>query len=327
MKILLNFAWIVLALESIGLVCAAIFLLLNIGREPQERVTTLVFGVIAVLALLAVAAMLIYANKNQSTVAALAGLTVVLLPALVWAVQRASVKFDALDRAHGKAQSIQFEDAHLTAMSAAIERADPATLKKLLAVKPPAWKARNRAGQTLFGQALAHVMSDYSGVSGLEAVRLLAAAGARASVHDLGPDRLLMPSVLGANTPGAEQLLALVLEAGGDPNATDEQQEPLIHLLECTLPKLKVLVSHGADLRALSRRQDRRDWTALMTAVSMSDWDKSFYLLDQGVPPNHRNSTGETAATILRGVAQLKLDSGGKPDPQQPELMKRLGVR
>ena len=32
-----------------------------------------------------------------------------------------------------------------------------------------------------------------------------------------------MPSVLGANTPGAEQLLALVLDAGGDPSATDEQ--------------------------------------------------------------------------------------------------------
>ncbi|MEO5924267.1 MAG: hypothetical protein ABIR70_10610 [Bryobacteraceae bacterium] len=326
MKPMLLIAWSLFALEVLLILWAAAFAAREMGSDAQEKVTTLVFGVIALLVLAAIGATLTYAQRTQSSVATYAGLAAVLLPAMVWVALRGSATFDKFDRAHSKAVGLRFADPDLTAMSAAIDSADAASLRQLLAGKTPDWTARNGVDQTLLGQAIAHVLEDYSGTAGLAAVRILMEAGARPSTGDLGPRRLLMPAIVGGNTPGSDELLDVILEAGGDPNATDEQQEPLIHLLECTLPKLKILVRHKADLHARSHREDRRDWSVLMTAATMRDWDKLDYLLEQGVPPDYKTSSGESVATVLVEVARLERMTAGKLDPRQEAFMTRFPV-
>ena len=326
MKMPQAIAWSLLAIATMMLGLFSIFALREMGHDPQERVTTRIFGLLALLVLAAITASLWYAQRHQSRVATWSGLTLLALPMLLWGVQRGGAFLDRVDRAHSRKLSLQFQDSDLTAMAEAIDRGDTATLRQQFAKRAPVWTARSRGDGSLLGLAIAHVMEDYASTSGLESVRLLIAAGARATAEELGPRRLLMPAVLGANTPGALELLDLVLQAGGDANAADEQGEPLVHLLAFDLPRLKMLQRHGADLRRLSHREDHRDWTVAMTAANLRDWDRVAYVLDAGVPAEHRAPDGETLASVLRRVAKREADSGSRADHRLAELLKRVGA-
>lgn len=317
-------AWAALVLQAGILLVWAIYATRGLGRDSGERVWTMVYCAVPAIMLSVAGLLLTFGQKHQSGLAQGIGCVLALLPLAALIVVVGARKFDALDRAHSRTQAGRFDDPALTELARAIDRKDSAALRQSIAAQPPDWTARDRFGRTLLGHAVKRVIDDYSGTSGVAAVRVLVQGGARVGTNDLDSTTSFMCEVLSANCPGAAALLDVVLEAGGDPNATDRFDEPLIHLAECTRSQLEVLTRRGANLRALSRRDDRQGWSALMTAAHLQQWDKALYLLDQGVPANHRAADGTTLSSILERVDTAARATGSELDAGYHQLRNRL---
>ena len=257
MKWLLPTAWGLLAIESVAYVIFLVGLLRNIGNDRVERSTMFILCTAIAGFLALVGALLTYARSSQSAVAVWAGFGIALLPLLVGGGLWGGDLIDRLRLTRAKSETMQFSDSALSELSQALHDKDTSALRRCLQSKQINWTTPDAA--KLFTYAVYVAIEDYSDTA-VERVRLLVEAGARTSANEL--QRVpLMTNVLAGNTSTSVDLLDLVLRAGGNPNATDASQEPLIHLMECTLPKLKVLAQHGATLTALSRqgRQERLD--------------------------------------------------------------------
>lgn len=327
MTTLTNIAWILLSVESCFLVAWVLFAVRTVGRDPQERVVTTIFTGLAIALVCLAGGLLSYGQARQKNTLIWLGIVLTSLPAigLIAAMGReGTLRLRARQRTNHENASNGFQDSRMTAMVAAIDRHDETEFKALLAPTPPDWTARNGHGRTLLGHAIHRATTDYLPRDNVRSIELLVEAGARVGSNDLNSRMTVMEEVLSANTPCALALLEWVLKAGGNPNATDANNEPLVHLMECTCPKLQVLARHGANLQVLSQRKDRPGWTTLMTAVAMSDWDKALFLMEHGVSPDYRAPDGNTVESLLKEVAKLSTASGSIPKPGFQRVSDRL---
>lgn len=327
MAVLTNIAWILVGLEACLVVAWILFALKTVGRDPQERVVTLLFTGLGIGLVCLAGGLLFYGQSRRNNSLLWLGFLVAAFPTagLLAVIGREGfIRLRARRRSYREQASGRFQDPVMTAMVAAINRCDETVLKALLTESRPDWTARNHDGRTLLGHAIHRAITDYSSPDTGRMIECLVAAGARLGSNDLNSSRPLMTEVLAANTPGAVALLEGVLRAGGDPNGTDAHQEPLVHLMECTSAKLRVLARYGADLHVPSQRADRPGWTALMTAVAMSDWEKAHFLLDQGVSIEHRGKDGNTVRSLFEQARTRFKTSGEVPKPGFQEFRERL---
>lgn len=299
MRFVASTAWTLLALESVLVIVWTLFAVKNVGLETQERVMTVLFIGVAVTVIGLAGGLLLYGQAKQANIAIGLGFAVAALPTALLGGRWGFNKFNAFDRAQSRAQAGRFDDSALTEMARAMDRKEWDTLRQLFATNQPDWTARDRHGQTLLGHAIQHVMDNYLDKSDLEPIRILIDSGVRVGTNDLDSRTPFMLEVLSCGNAGSAELLDLVLRAGGDPNASDMHNEPLIHVMRGSLPKLQLLTRYGANPQALSRRDDRPGWTALMTAVATSDWEKASFFIEHGVDPEYRSPDGKTCRSLL----------------------------
>jgi hypothetical protein len=213
------------------------------------------------------------------------------------------------ERAVGRAQYGQFDDAKLTRLARAIDSEDTTAIRALLAASPTDWTARDRRDQTILGHAIVKALDDY-GRTDPECVRLLLEAGAPPAVDAISPGRTsasvsehnLVYHLYGVHNARALAILEMVLAAGASPNTVDEDDRPIYYSTYTVLPALEILARHGADFTLLDNRTDRPKWNALMNAVYMTQWAEALFFLQQGLSPDYTAPDGSSARTILAEV-------------------------
>lgn len=300
MKIAFLIAWAVLAIEVAAV--AALFLTKNAGDDAAGRGVATGYGIVLLPLILLCGGLLYWGQGSSSKALQWTALLVVSVPFLIGGGLWASNAIEEAGHRRRAANAGNFTDPHLTALAHAIDRHDRSAVQSLLQQSPKIdWTARNQSDATLLGHAIRAVLTDYGGTDSVELVRVLIAQGAPVSGDPTYPGIPLLQAIVDGNTPGTIALLRLVLDAGADPNTPDRDGLPLIHVTHSWhgVEKLKELAGHGADLRARNNRTDRPQWSALMNAAYMQDWDLALFFLEHGVAPNYQSPDGKTLASIL----------------------------
>lgn len=327
MKLAFAAGWICFAAELIFL--AYLFISKNAGDDAAGRGVATGYGIVLLPLVLIAGGLLYWAQGSPSRVLQWTALLVVALPFVVggglW-VNNAIT--NAGDRRRA-AVAGDFAEPRLTALAHAIDQRDPGGLATLLAQGGPIdWQARNRSDATLLGYAIRSVLDDYRGEQGVALVGMLMAHGAPLTGDPTRPGQPLLAAIMEGNTPGTVALLRLVLDAGADPNGRDRDGLPLIHITNSWhgLEKLKLLAEHGADLQVRNNRGDRPQWSALMTAAYMQDWELAHFFLAHGVPADYRAPDGSTLATVLAERAEKYASYQETPPPGFLELQRAAGL-
>ncbi len=317
MKIAFIAAWVLFAIEVLWV--AMMFIWKDAGNDAAGRGVATGFGTVLLPFILIAGALLYWGQNSPSKALQWTALIVVAVPFLIGGGLWASNTVENISHRISAGGAGRFSDPHLTNIARAIERKDYPAVEALL--KQPAkidWEARDALDATLLGYAVNRVLADYSGDPSVEGVRLLLARGARSS-------EILLETIISGNTPGSVNLLQAVLEAGANPNSPGPDGLPLIHITHAWhgLDKLKLLARHGADLQALNNRPDRPQWTALMNAAYMMDWEMALFFLQHGVPPGYVAPDGNTLASILKERASNR----EAPSAAYDEFMAALRAR
>lgn len=335
-RILTIAGWILLALEVAFV--ALLFVQRNMGDDAAGRGMATGFAIVLTPAVLVAGGLLFWGTRSGGPRAALwAGLFFVSTPVLFFVYSFVDGTVHSIDQAMGRAEFGTFDgQPALTKMARAIDREDVAELKQLIAAGPIDFAARDRRGRTILGHAVTHVLQIYdggpqsAGSRGVEQVKLLLAAGAKPIENAIAPERtsaepeghLLLATVIGVTTPGALELLDVLLSAGLSPDGVDMDDRPVIFSTYLTKPKLDVLLRHGVNLQARDVRSDRRGWSVLMNAAYMSQWDVAPVFLERGVPPDYQAPDGQTLQSILD---EKKAEYGHGPvDPGYVALVDAL---
>lgn len=128
------------------------------------------------------------------------------------------------------------------------------------------------------------------------------------------------------------KIIALLLQAGADPNTTNKEGETWLHLAAAggnNVPVIESLAKYGVDLN----RKNNRGKTAVHIAAEKKLIDVLDALLDLGADPNIKDDRGWTLLDQLAKngdrdsmIVQRLIAGGGaynKLLPQHPELMQR----
>jgi len=296
MKLAFVIGWVFFALEAVFV--ASLFFSKNVGNDASGRGMASGFGMILLPVLLAVGGLLLWGQGSSSMGLKYAALLVVSVPFLLGGGLWASNEIKERMNGWNRDQAGRFRDSRVNKIARAVDGKDYAAVEGLVKGSPAVdWTATDAHGKTLVEHAVGRVLADYSGDKSVEGVAILLRSGGPIPVGEL------VNTIFEGNTPGSVALLEVVLKAGVDPNSKDHFGEPLVH---CThtiwgREKLALLAQHGADLKVFSNRTDRPQWTALMTAVYMRNWEAALFLLKQGVPPAYEAPDGKSVATLLEG--------------------------
>jgi hypothetical protein len=335
MRILTIAAWVLFALEVI--LVGGMFFQRNMGDDAAGRGMARGFAMILAPILLAAGALFWWGGHSHVRPAYWIGLLLIASPVILGAASGTRGKLRSWNHALGRAQYGRFGDARLSKAARAIDRKDLPGLQAILARGPVDFGARDRREHTILGHAVMRVLGDYGDAEApMQCVRVLLAAGAPPDRRALATERTsyapedyeLIAAVFGGNSPGVVPLLDALLEAGADPNVDDMFDEPLIFSSYASVPKLEALARHGADLRRLHTRSDRKGWTALMNAAYVEEWEQAEFFLAHGVPVDHEAPDGQSLRTVLDEWARQQRESGADPEavPGYRRLREALGT-
>ncbi len=133
----------------------------------------------------------------------------------------------------------------------------------------------------------------------LDMIRLLLSLGAK-------PDSALKDAC-GSNN---SEIIGVLLEAGANPNAKDEEGTPAFFFCSGDsqgLEKLRLLAQKGADFNAL----DAKGAGALINAATFSRWEQMLFFIEQGVKDTATVNGKNAAAMVRSGIRQA--EQPGKP--------------
>lgn len=303
MKLLVTAAWIFFGIDAVLVVM--LLVTRNMGDDAAGRGMATGFGLVLTPVVLAVGALLFWATRTGSKAGVIAGFVIAGIP--FWMLARNFIGdfSSGLSRSIRDQRRLHYAQPVLTDIARALRAGDASRVRELAGGATLDFSARNSMDLTILGFAVNQVLSNGPTEANVAGVQALLAAGARPDADILGPDKELLEYMLGGNTPEARETLRLLLQAGADPNATDKQeQRPLLFSTYLDLPELEILAAHGADLAVVDSRGDRPGWNGLMHMAYSQQWDMARFLLERGVPDDHRTPTGESLDTILAALRE-----------------------
>ncbi|HEX5819253.1 MAG TPA: hypothetical protein VFY20_10255 [Gemmatimonadales bacterium] len=293
--------WIFFALEAAFV--AMLLLSRNMGDDAAGRGLGTAWGLVLAPVVLAAGGALFWAQRSGRGGAVWAATAVLGLPFIVWAFNAASGSAKSLSRRASRARQGHFEDPAVRALARAVDAGDTALVRTLASAGGIDWTARDPWGATVVGHAVRRTGQQYEGFGrpvDVESVRILFESGAPYIIDAMGEGERLLTSA-GYNTDDVSlALMGIYLAHGADPNERERFDDvPLVLHHNLTVPKLELLVAHGADLQVKSPRTDRQGWSALMNAAYMANWPVATYLLEHGVSPEYTAPDGMTLDSII----------------------------
>jgi ankyrin repeat protein len=316
---LATLGWVLLGLDTLLLVL--FFMAFTSQSDAAGRLIATGFSVVCAPAIILAAAALWWAQSRSSFSGILAATLVAAFPFLLFGGIYVTNQWSQWSYQNESARSSHFSDQRLTALSRAIAASDAAQSASILRTGPIDWSARNGGGKTILGVAVEKAI--YGTASDLEVLKALIAAGARYQEDALGPSKKLLVEVANSG-PQTTPLLALLLDAGANPNSIDEDNRPLLIRHDINLEKAQLLIARGAELKSIrDTRSDRLGWDALMNAAYIRDWPRALFYLRQGCDPNHKAADGQTLNDVLREVRHL--NPNVESESGYAEFVKALG--
>jgi ankyrin repeat protein len=178
-------------------------------------------------------------------------------------------------------------DAH-AAWWAAVEAGDLNRLRVLLqgGLDP---NLRDASGQTALHRVAAD-LDDEPAPENLEIARLLLESAADVNAMDKDHHTPLMLAAQG----GSEDMTALFLKSGADPEIRDDEGRAALTHAVASPPRVGQLLDHGARLES----RDGRGRTALFWAVQRSSLKTVQVLLERGADVQAADDQGETALQV-----------------------------
>lgn len=299
----------------VGLVCLALdvlalgwlFVMRDMGNDAAGRGVATGFALVLTPVVLAAGAGLWWAERKGSTLGLAAAVLVLGAPFLFVAWNWLSESADRAQRAVYRSGLGRFADPKLTAVAQAIAARDLARVRELVGAGGLDWSARDARGQTLLGYAVERATGMEGGPVEIDMVEALVRAGAPYRDDAVREKGRLFSSVVYDGGDKYVKLIGLLLDAGANPNDTEEfDHRPLLLHHNMTVEKARVLLAHGAELKGLrDSRPDRPQWSALMNAVYMQQWELALFYLEQGCDAGYRAPDGRTVRDVL---AELRRD-------------------
>ncbi len=313
MKALLILAWTCFALECVVLV----MMLTHRGGDAASKGLGTFFALMMGVPMVIAAGLLVWGQQSGRKGPMVAGAALTTLPLTIGLVLGAKGLVRKAARSISLSKQGRFADGRLTDLARAIDRGDLDRVKALLQGPPPDWKARDAFDRTILGHAVTRALDFMDGKDAhVEAVRLLAKAGASPAEDALRPNDgsyaswySLLNTVAGDGSPRGLAVLDILLEAGADPDTRSQYDDhSLLFETWMTVPKLEVFAKHGADLRALDGRSDRKGYSLLMNAVVYQQWDNAAWLLAHGVSPDVKGADGATVDSLLKEAREAGVE-------------------
>ena len=326
-RIISILGWICFALDAAFVF--ALIVIRDAGSDAAGRGLGRGWGLILLPILLAAGGLLYWGTKSGSKFGTLTGTLMVALPFILLAQGRLKQMRESAQDYAQKAEHGQFTDANLNAIVKVIDAGDTTALQMLFA----SYKAngtvlnyaeRDRAGATLLGFAATRAM-DYEGtMDKVAALRILLQNGMpyAADAKKVGEDWSY--EALTGNPDKFVEISAIALDAGADAKQLARYDRyPIIMSYEVSVPKLQLLVKHGADVHVLNERGE----TTLFNMVRFKKFPEALFFLQQGVDPDIAASDGITMQSELeKGVKEYQ--SQQRPmEPGYDEFVAALGAR
>ena len=326
LRILNIIGWICFALDAAFVV--ALVVIRDAGSDAAGRGLGRGWGLILLPILLAAGGLLYWGTKGKSSFGTLLGTTMVALPFILLAQGRIkqmseNARYRAEKREHG-----QFADTRLTAAAELIATGDTAALRTLMqsykSGNPPLnYEQRDVAGETLLGYA-AYMATDYSADSNkADVLEILLQSGVpyAADARETGGDWFRDLAVGGGGN--RERLMEVALTAGANPNAPDKYDKfNMLLNYGLRLPQIKILVQHGADVRALKDN----GYTTLLNTVYFKQYPEALFYMQHGVEPAYVAPDGNTVAQELERAVQEYAAQHRPMEPGYEEFVAALNA-
>lgn len=306
-RVLALIGWICFALDAAFVI--ALIVIRDAGSDAAGRGLGRGWGLILLPVLLVAGALLYWGTKSGSKIGTTTATAMVALPFVLLAQgkvkqMRENARYSAQQAEHG-----QFSDANLNAVVKVIDAGDTTALQTLLASFKTNntllnYTERDRAGETLLGFAATRAMDYNATTDKVAALRILLqngvpyAADARTIGYDWSYEAL---------TSGGDKFVeisAIALDAGANANQMSRYDNyPVIMSDQVSVPKLQLLVKHGANVHVLNERGE----STLFNMVRFKKFPEALFFLEHGVDPQIANVDGQTARTELeKGVREYE---------------------
>ena len=299
--------WVCFVLDTAFVI--SLIVIRDAGSDAAGRGLGRSWGFVLLPILLAAGGLLYWGTKSGSKIGTLTGTVMVALPFLLLAQgrikqMRENTRYSAQEAEHG-----QFTDANLNVVVKAIDAGDTTALQTLLASYKSNgttlnYTERDRAGATLLGFAATRAM-DYDGtMDKVAALRILLQNGVPYSADAQRAGEDWSYEALTGGPDRFVEIAAIALDAGADAKQQARYDRyPIIMSYEVSVPKLQLLVNHGADVHVLNERGE----TTLFNMVSFKKFPAALFFLQQGVDPNIATSDGRTVQSELeKGVKEYE---------------------
>ena len=312
-KIIAIIGWICFALDAAFIL--ALLIIRDAGSDAAGRGLGRGWGLVLLPILLAAGGLLYWATKSGSKFGVVAGTLMVALPFILLAQGKIKQMRENAQSQSRAAEHGQFADANLNAVAKAIDAGDTTALQQLLTSYKQRGLTlnateRDASGETLLGFAATRAMAYDATTDKVAALRILLQNGVpyAADAQKVGEDWSYE-----ALTGGGDKLVeisAIALDAGANANQKARYDNyPIIMSYQVSVPKLQLLVKHGANVHVLNERGE----TTLFNAVSFKKFPEALFFLQQGVDPDIASANGTTM--------QMELEKGVKEYESQQRPM------
>jgi hypothetical protein len=132
----------------------------------------------------------------------------------------------------------------------------------------------------------------------LAALRVLLEAGAPLAAEATNAEKGEPPLMVRAVGMG-DEVLEMLLAAGGDANAKGQHGQPVIFETLYLLDRMRLLVKYGADVNAVDMDPMHQGQSLVMRLARESQWQEAQFVLEKGADVTYKAANGETLAAVL----------------------------
>jgi len=326
-RIISIIGWICLALDTAFVV--ALFVVRDAGSDAAGRGIGRGWALVLLPVLLSVGGLLCWATRSGSKIGLVVSTLLVALPFLMLTQGRITQMSENVRARAQQAEHGQFVDAHLNRVVAAIDAGDTSALQQLLASNTANGVVlnhteRDRAGETLLGFAVTRALAYDASPERIAALRILLKLGVPYAADAQAVGRDWSYEALTSGSEHSTEIANIALDAGADSNQQDRYDRyPIIMSYQLNVPKLQLLVQHGANVHARNERGE----TTLYNMVRFKKYAEALFFLEHGVDPETAASDGTTMQEELdKGVREYR--SQRRPmEPGYDAFIAALAVR